>query len=63
MKLFKSHSRLNVCSNFFIQRVIGSWNSLPDEIVNIGVRTRRARGHVPPKKIVHRGTGMSRSRD
>ena len=33
MKLFKSHSRLNICSNFFILRVIGSWNSLPDEIV------------------------------
>ena len=30
MKLFKSHSRLNIRSNFFAQRVIGSWNSLPD---------------------------------
>ena len=29
MKLFKSHSKLN----FFTQRVIGSWNSLPGEIV------------------------------
>ena len=33
MKLFKSHSRLNICSNFFTQHVIGSWNSLPDESV------------------------------
>ena len=33
MKLFKSHSRLNIRSNFFTQCVIGSWNSLPDEIV------------------------------
>ena len=33
MKLFKSYSRLNIRSNFSTQRVIGSWNSLPDEIV------------------------------
>ena len=36
MKLFKSHSRLNIHFNFFTQRVIGSWNSLPDEANNVG---------------------------
>ena len=34
MKLFKSYARLNVCSNFFTQRVINSWNSVPEEIVS-----------------------------
>ena len=37
MKLFKSHSRLNIHSNFFTQRVIGSWNSLPDKANSVGV--------------------------
>ena len=37
MKLFKSHSRLNIRSNFFTQRVIGSWNSLQDEIVTANI--------------------------
>ena len=34
MKLFKSYARLNVRSNFFTQRVVNSWNNLPDEIVS-----------------------------
>ena len=34
MKLFKSHSRLLVHSNFFTQRVINSWNNLSDEIIS-----------------------------
>ena len=34
MKLFKPHSRLNVRSNFFTQRVINLWNNLPKEIVS-----------------------------
>ena len=34
MKLFKPYARLNdVRSNFFMQQVINSWNSLPEEIV------------------------------
>ena len=33
MKLFKSHTRSNIYSNFFTQQVIGSWNTLPDEVV------------------------------
>jgi len=34
MKLFESHSRLLVRSNFFTQRVINSCNSLSDEIIS-----------------------------
>ena len=33
MKLFKPHTRLNIRSKFFTQRVITSWNSLPDEVI------------------------------
>ena len=33
LKLFKSHTRLNIHSNFLTQWVIGSWNSLLDEVV------------------------------
>ena len=33
MKLFKKQSRLLLRSNFFIQRVINTWNSLPDKVV------------------------------
>ena len=33
MKLFKPHSRLNIRSKFFTQRVITSWNNLPDEVI------------------------------
>ena len=28
------YARLKVCSNFFTQQVINSWNSLPEEIVS-----------------------------
>ena len=34
LKLFKQRSRLNVRRNFFSQRVVESWNALPEEIVN-----------------------------
>ena len=33
MKLFKPHTRLNTWSKLFTQRVITSWNSLPDEVI------------------------------
>ena len=33
MKLSKLHARLRIRSSFFTQRVIGSWNSLPDNVV------------------------------
>ena len=33
MKLFKSHTKLNICSNFFTQRVISKWNALLNEII------------------------------
>ena len=33
LKLFKSHSRLVVRNNFFSNRVVNVWNSLPDNIV------------------------------
>ena len=33
MKLFKPYTRLNIRSKFFTQRVITSWNSLPDEVI------------------------------
>ena len=33
MKLSKSHARLRIHSSFFTQRVIGSWNSLLDNVV------------------------------
>ena len=35
MKLFKPRNRLNIRSNFFTQRVIGNWNSLPNEVVAV----------------------------
>ena len=34
LKLFKQRSRLNVKGNFFSQRIVESWNALPEEIVN-----------------------------
>ena len=34
LKLFKQRSRLNVRRNFFSQRIVESWNALPEEIVN-----------------------------
>ena len=34
MKLFKSHTRLNIRTNFFTQRIINSWNGLPQEVVS-----------------------------
>ena len=34
LKLFKQRSRLNVRRNFFSQRIVKSWNELPEEIVN-----------------------------
>ena len=34
MKLFKSYNRLNTRANFFTQRVINNWNSLPNEVVS-----------------------------
>ena len=34
MKLLKSYTRLNARSNFFTQRIINSWNSLPQEVVS-----------------------------
>ena len=33
LKLFKQRSRLNVRRNFFSQRIVESWNELPEEIV------------------------------
>ena len=33
MKLFKKPSRLLLRSNFFTQRVISTWNALPEEVV------------------------------
>jgi hypothetical protein len=32
-KLAKHHSRLNIRSNFFSERVVSLWNSLPDSVV------------------------------
>ena len=34
LKLFKQRSRLNVRRNFFSQRIVESWNALPEEIVS-----------------------------
>lgn len=34
LKLFKQRNRLNVRRNFFSQRIVKSWNELPEEIVN-----------------------------
>ena len=34
MKLYKCHTRLNVQSTFFTQRVVNSWNNLPLEVVS-----------------------------
>ena len=34
LKLFKQRNRLNVRRNFFSQRIVESWNVLPEEIVN-----------------------------
>ena len=34
LKLFKQRSRLNVRRNFFSQRIVESWNALPEQIVN-----------------------------
>jgi len=33
-KLFKYHSRLQLCSNFYFNRIINNWNTLPLEVVN-----------------------------
>ena len=35
MKLFKHHTRLNVRSTFFTQRVINSWNNLPLDVISV----------------------------
>ena len=32
MKLFKSYNRLNTRANFFTQRIINNWNSLPNKL-------------------------------
>ena len=32
-KLFKHHTRLQICSNF-LNRIINDWNSLPSDVVN-----------------------------
>ena len=32
-KLFPHHCRLRVRSNFFSERIVSVWNSLPDEVV------------------------------
>ena len=32
-KLERTHCRLNIRSNFFVQRATATWNSLPDEVV------------------------------
>jgi hypothetical protein len=34
LKLIKDHCRLNVRSNFFSQRVVNAWNSLPESVVS-----------------------------
>ena len=34
LKLLKPHARLNARAKFFAVRVVGMWNSLPEEIVN-----------------------------
>ena len=34
MKLFKRPSRLKMRLNFFTQRVVSTWNSLPEEVVS-----------------------------
>ena len=35
LKLFKQRSRLNVRRNFFSQRIVESWNTLPEEIATV----------------------------
>ena len=35
MKLYKYHTRLIVQSNFFTQRIINSWNNLPQKVVSV----------------------------
>ena len=34
LKLYKNQCRLQLRANFFTQRVINQWNSLPDEVVS-----------------------------
>jgi len=33
-KLFKHHTRLQIFSNFYFNRIINDWNSLPSNVVN-----------------------------
>ena len=49
IKLFKSHTILNICSNFFIQRAIGSRNSLLVEVITANTVYRKclAGGNLP----------------
>ena len=34
VKLFKHHTRLQICSNFYFNRIINDWNNLPSNAVN-----------------------------
>ena len=36
LKLYKRQCRLQLRANFFTQRVINQWNSIPDEVVSAG---------------------------
>ena len=33
-KLFKHHTRLQICSNFYFNRIINDWNNLSSDIVS-----------------------------
>ena len=36
LKLQKVQSRINLCRNFFSQRVVNEWNELPEDVVIVG---------------------------